>query len=52
MYVSKGHEDRKAHLVLGCSLCASMARRSCWRDLKGYRSYCEKVRYRLIPHVW
>jgi protein-S-isoprenylcysteine O-methyltransferase Ste14 len=22
------------------------------RDLEGYRAYCEKVRYRLIPHVW
>ncbi len=22
------------------------------RDLEGYRSYREKVRYRLIPHVW
>jgi len=22
------------------------------RDLEGYRTYCEKVRYRLIPHVW
>ena len=22
------------------------------RDLEGYRAYCEKVRYRLMPHVW
>jgi protein-S-isoprenylcysteine O-methyltransferase Ste14 len=22
------------------------------RDLAGYRAYCEKVRYRLLPHVW
>jgi len=22
------------------------------RDLEGYRAYCEKVRYRLIPKVW
>ena len=22
------------------------------RDLKGYGAYCEKVRYRLLPHVW
>lgn len=22
------------------------------RDLKGYKEYTEKVRYRLIPHVW
>ena len=22
------------------------------RDLPGYQAYCEKVRYRLIPHVW
>ncbi len=22
------------------------------RDLEGYRAYCEKVRYRLIPHIW
>jgi len=22
------------------------------RDLKGYRAYREKVRYRLVPHVW
>ncbi len=22
------------------------------RDLEGYRAYCEKVCYRLIPHVW
>jgi len=22
------------------------------RDLEGYRAYCEKVQYRLIPHVW
>ncbi|MFA4814619.1 MAG: hypothetical protein WC924_01760 [Candidatus Gracilibacteria bacterium] len=22
------------------------------RDLPGYRAYCEKVRYRLIPFVW
>ncbi len=22
------------------------------RDLEGYWAYCEKVRYRLIPHVW
>ncbi len=22
------------------------------RDLEGYRAYCEKVRYRLVPHVW
>jgi len=22
------------------------------RDLVGYRAYCEKVRYRLLPHVW
>ena len=22
------------------------------RDLEGYRAYCEKVRYRLLPHVW
>ncbi len=22
------------------------------RDLEGYRAYREKVRYRLIPHVW
>jgi protein-S-isoprenylcysteine O-methyltransferase Ste14 len=22
------------------------------RDLEGYRAYCEKVRYRLIPQVW
>ena len=22
------------------------------RDLEGYRAYCEKVRFRLIPHVW
>lgn len=21
-------------------------------DLEGYRAYCEKVRYRLLPHVW
>ena len=22
------------------------------RDLEGYRDYREKVRYRLLPHVW
>ena len=22
------------------------------RDLEGYRAYREKVRYRLMPHVW
>ncbi len=22
------------------------------RDLEGYAGYCEKVRYRLLPHVW
>jgi protein-S-isoprenylcysteine O-methyltransferase Ste14 len=22
------------------------------RDLEGYRTYREKVRYRLVPHVW
>ncbi len=22
------------------------------RDLEGYRTYCEKVRYHLIPHIW
>jgi protein-S-isoprenylcysteine O-methyltransferase Ste14 len=22
------------------------------RDLNGYKQYLQKVRYRLIPHVW
>jgi protein-S-isoprenylcysteine O-methyltransferase Ste14 len=22
------------------------------RDLKGYKEYLQKVRYRLVPHVW
>ncbi len=22
------------------------------RDLKGYREYLRKVRYRLVPHIW
>jgi len=22
------------------------------RNLPGYEGYCQKVRYRLIPHVW
>jgi len=22
------------------------------RDLKGYQEYLQKVRYRLVPHVW
>jgi protein-S-isoprenylcysteine O-methyltransferase Ste14 len=22
------------------------------RDLEGYKEYLQKVRYRLVPHVW
>jgi protein-S-isoprenylcysteine O-methyltransferase Ste14 len=38
--------------IIGISLRAIAEENTLARELPGYTSYKERVRYRLIPHVW